>query len=64
MYRLSYYLKPADDKWNVCLSVTNIDYFVINQETNPVLNLSGLYKIKFTSKCLLSPGMVQVFGYN
>ena len=45
MYRLSYYLKPTYDNWNVCLSVTNIDYFVINQETNPVLNLSGMYKL-------------------
>ncbi len=45
MYRLSYYVKPTDNNWNVCLSITNIDYFVINQETNPVLNLSGMYKI-------------------
>jgi hypothetical protein len=45
MYSFSYFLKPTDDNWNVGLSVTNIDYFIINQETNPVFNLSGLYKL-------------------
>jgi hypothetical protein len=46
MYSFSYYLKPTDDQWNVGLSVTNIDYFIINQETNPILSLRGLYKLK------------------
>lgn len=45
MYKCSYYLKPTDNDWNVCLSVTNIDYFLINQETNPVLNILGMYKL-------------------
>ncbi len=45
MYSFSYYLKPADDIWNIGLSVTNIDHFIINQETNPIVNLKGLYRI-------------------
>lgn len=44
MYSLSYYVMPADDRWNMGLSVTNYDYFTINQEVNPSLRLSGLYK--------------------
>jgi len=44
MYSFSYYLKKSDDPWNIGLSITNIDYFIINQETNPVINLRGLYK--------------------
>jgi hypothetical protein len=46
IYSFSYYLKPTEDKWNIGLSVTNIDYFIINQETNPTLSLRGLYKLK------------------
>jgi hypothetical protein len=45
MYSFCYYLKPVDENWNIGLSVTNIDYFNINQETNPVINLKGMYKI-------------------
>jgi hypothetical protein len=45
MYSFSYFLKPKDDKWNVGLTITNIDHFVISQETNPVFNLNGIYKI-------------------
>jgi hypothetical protein len=45
MYSFCYFLKPTDENWNMGLSVTNIDYFNINQETNPVLNLKGMYKI-------------------
>jgi hypothetical protein len=45
MYSFSYYIKPSDDIWNIGLSVTNIDHFIINQETNPVFNLTGLYRI-------------------
>lgn len=44
MYSLSYYVMPADDKWNAGLSVTNYDSFTINQEVNPALRLRGLYK--------------------
>lgn len=45
VYSIGYHLKPDDYQWNVGLSVTNIDYFVMNQETNPVLRLSGRYRV-------------------
>jgi hypothetical protein len=45
MYSISYNLKPSDFRWNAGLTVTNIDYFLINQETNPYLNLHGSFKV-------------------
>jgi len=47
LYSFSFYLKPSEEKWNAGLSITDIDYFIVNQETNPVLSLNGIYK--FTS---------------
>jgi len=41
MYLLGYMLKPRDHHWNVGVTVTNVDYFLINQETNPMINLRG-----------------------
>ncbi len=45
IYRISYNLKPADNEWNIGMSVTNYDYFLINQETNPMLCIFGKYEI-------------------
>lgn len=45
MYMFGYYLKQLENPWNVGLSLTNTDYFIINQETNPVVYLQGLYKM-------------------
>jgi hypothetical protein len=45
IYLLQYNLKPSDHKWNIGTSITNIDQFLINQETNPMINLKGRYKI-------------------
>jgi hypothetical protein len=45
MYSICYNLKPADFKWNAGLTVTNADHFLINQETNPYINLHGCYKV-------------------
>jgi hypothetical protein len=46
MYSFSYYLKRSDEKWNAGLSLTNIDNFVINQETNPFFKLNGSFKLQ------------------
>ena len=46
MYSFSCQLKPAEHRWNIGLSVTNHDYFLINQETNPVYNLKGQYRVR------------------
>jgi hypothetical protein len=45
MYLVQYNLKPVDHKWNVGIAITDIDYFLINQEVNPLFNLSGNYKL-------------------
>jgi len=46
MYMFAYYLKPSDNPWNLRVSVTSFDHFLINQETNPVVNLMGSVDIK------------------
>ena len=45
MYSFGYYLKPFENNWNIGLSITNIDHFIINQETNPIFNLRALYEL-------------------
>ncbi len=45
IYAFGYHLKSFDYQWNAGLSVTNIDHFLISQETNPVLRLSGRYRV-------------------
>jgi hypothetical protein len=46
MYSFTYNLKPAENRWNTGISVTNFDHFTIYQETNPMINLHGSYKMK------------------
>ena len=46
MYMISAYLKPHANKWNVGISCTNIDYYTINQSTNPVFNLQVKYRLR------------------
>lgn len=45
LYRATFSLKPAEHPWNASLTVTNTDYFTFSQETNPLFNLGGYYKI-------------------
>jgi hypothetical protein len=72
MYSFGYNIKPTDETWNLGLSVTNIDHFNINQETNPVVNLNGTYKISppvtlYIQACYKSAGVTNLvlnyFGY-
>lgn len=46
MYVITAYLKPHENDWNIGLSCTNVDYYIINQSTNPVFNLQMKYKLK------------------
>ncbi|HDR68079.1 MAG TPA: hypothetical protein ENN61_03405 [Bacteroidaceae bacterium] len=46
IYVISGYLKPHHHKWNIGLSCTNIDYYIINQSTNPFFNLQMMLHIK------------------
>jgi hypothetical protein len=45
MYRGTVRLKKRDAPWNLSASVTNFDYFLIQQETNPMFNLAGYYRL-------------------
>lgn len=45
IYNISGYIKPLDHKWNIGASITNIDYFLINQATNPLYNAQFLYSL-------------------
>jgi hypothetical protein len=55
MYSFNGYIKPIDNVWNVGLSITNMDHFIINQETNPVLNLRFAYKFKPSCRVYFEP---------
>ena len=46
IYTVSAYLKPRTNRWNAGVSCTNIDYFLVNQSTNPVFNIQMSYKLK------------------
>jgi hypothetical protein len=72
LYSIAYYINPTDEIWNVGLSLTNIDYFCLNQETNAGLNLNCIYKITpplclFSQACYQSAGatnlQVNYFGF-
>ena len=45
MYLVTYFIKPSGHKWNLGATVCNFDYFLIEQETNPLVNIKFLYQI-------------------
>lgn len=45
LYSFTYHLKPKGYQWNAGITVTNYDYFLYSQETNPFFNLDGCYKL-------------------
>ncbi len=45
LYSVGYQLKPRNNSWNAGILLTNYDNFMIEQETNPMLRLNGLYKL-------------------
>jgi hypothetical protein len=72
MYSFSYYLKPIENNWNLGVSVSNIDHFIINQETNPFFNIYGSYKLRspvslYAQACYKIAGIsnleLNYFGY-
>jgi hypothetical protein len=61
MYSFGYNLKPSYYRWNAGVALTNIDYFLINQETNPYVNLKGYYKVN-APVCLFAEGWYKNAG--
>lgn len=53
MYQLAYTLKPRDFKWNAGIAITNIDFFLMNQETNPMINIHGSWRFSTTATLFL-----------
>lgn len=45
LYNFNYILKKSSSDWNAGVSFTNYDHFIINQSTNPMMNIFGYYKI-------------------
>ena len=45
MYKGILWLKPMEHQWNLGGSMTNYDYFLIQQETNPMLTALFQYNI-------------------
>jgi hypothetical protein len=45
IYRGRIHLNEAGEQWDIGLSVTNYDHFIIQQETNPLFSLDAFYKI-------------------
>jgi len=54
MYRGTVRLKERDAPWNLSASLTNFDHFLIQQETNPMVNLAGNFRISDAVKILAS----------
>lgn len=46
IYDLTAYLKPIGNEWNLGISLTNIDQYVLNQSTNPMFILGSNFSIK------------------
>lgn len=55
MYLAGYRVKPIDCKWNIGLAMTNIDNFLINQDTNPMLFLHGKYQVTVPLTLYIEP---------
>jgi hypothetical protein len=45
MYNIRYVLKQHENRWNLMAALTNYDRFLIQQETNPMINLRFDYKL-------------------
>jgi len=45
IYQFSYYIKTQGNKWNIDFSITNIDYFNLSQETNPIFKIGAIYDV-------------------
>lgn len=64
IYTATAYLKPQTNDWNMGLSFTNIDYYIINQPSNPVFNLQTKYKVKSNLSLYLDAWYKQAGVFN
>lgn len=64
LYAFNYYLKAQDNPWNIGFSVTNMDNFIINQETNPLFYIIGKYRFKETYTVFLEGWYMSAGAFN
>jgi hypothetical protein len=53
IYHIAYFINSPEKTWNISLSLTNRDHFLINQETNPMLSLRAESFVSSTMKLYL-----------
>lgn len=46
MYLFGINLKPSESRWNAGFKITNIDHFIISQDTNPMISLNTKYRFQ------------------
>jgi hypothetical protein len=46
MYSAGFMLKTDENRWNLTLTITDYDHFIIQQETNPIANIRFDYRLK------------------
>ena len=72
IYTFQYRVNREEKLWNLMFSVTNNDYFIIEQETNPMILLKGTYQFKENLSSFIDIGhksagllciKVDYFGY-
>ncbi|MDD4150913.1 MAG: hypothetical protein PHE33_12890, partial [Bacteroidales bacterium] len=64
MYMLRYYFLEPNKDWNFYMSVTNFDWFIIEQEVNPFINAGGYYKNNKNGLKLFMDLNYQAAGFN
>jgi hypothetical protein len=62
MYYLTCNLRPSRSRWNVGLTLTDMDYFLINQETNPYMNVHFSYRVS-SPVCLFAEAWYKNAGF-
>ena len=72
LYDVNYWLKATPKVWNIGIGMSNMDYFLFNQETNPHFYLSSYYKLTNALKLSIDGryksagalnGSVHYYGY-
>jgi len=72
IYTFQYRVNREEKPWNLLFSVTNNDYFMIEQETNPMVLMKGTYQFKENLSSFIDIGYksagllcikVDYFGY-
>jgi len=72
IYTFQYSVKRKEESWNISVSLTNYDFFIIEQEKNPMVLLGGTYLIKQNISLFADLGLkyagfsnyeIEFFGY-